>query len=148
MSTMNPSTHDLELVFDRLSDEELLRRCESGTLTEEAQRIALNEAHLRGLNPVEPQPVAEKKEEAPYYGDFVVVARGLNIMQAQMYQSLLESAGVPAEIGDANISRVYGLLFSANIKVPEAFVPEARKVIAAFRRGEFALDDDFESDGS
>ena len=145
--TMNPSRRDLEQVFENLSDEELLLRCESGTLTEEAQRIAENEAHRRGLDPVEPQPVAEKQEEA-YYGDFVVVVRGLNMTQAHLYKSLLESAGVPAEVGDANLSRIYGFLFSANVKVPAAFVPEALKVFAAYRRGEFALDDNFDSDGS
>jgi hypothetical protein len=144
---MNPSRRELELVFDSLSDEELLLRCESGTLTQEAQRIAVNEAHRRGLDPVAPQPAAEKNE-GTYYGDFVVVVRGLNMMQAHLYQSLLEAAGIPAEVGDANLSRIYGFLFSANVKVPAAFVPEALKVFAAYRRGEFALDDNFDADGS
>ena len=143
---MNPTRRELEQAFDSFCDEELLLRCESGTLTEEAQRIALEEAHLRGLNPVEPQPVVEKEET--YYGDFVVVARGLNMMQAHLYQSLLEAAGVPAEVGDANFSRIYGFLSSANVKVPKAFVAEAQKVFAAFRRGEFALDENFEPDGA
>ena len=144
---MNPTGSELELVFENLSDDELLLRCESGTLTQEAQRVAVSEAHRRGLTLVEPQSVAEKKDES-YYGDFVVVARGLNMMQAHLYKSLLEAAGVPAEVSDENVSRVYGFLFSANVKVPEAFVPEAQKVFMAFRRGEFTLDDDFNSSGS
>ncbi len=144
---MNPTKQELEQVFNGLSDEELLARCESGTLTEEAQSIALKEAHLRGLHPVERQPVVEKGEE-PYYGDFVIVARNLDMTEANLYRTLLESAGVPAEVGNADFSRAYGSMYSANVKVPEAFVPEAREVFAAFKRGDFALDDDFESDGA
>ncbi len=143
---MNPTRQELEQVFKGLSDEELLVRCESGTLTEEAESIALQEARLRGLNPVKPQPVAENEET--YYGDFVIVARNLNMTEAHLYKSLLESAGVPAEVGDANFSRAYGSMYSANVKVPETFVPEAYEIFAAFKRGDFVLDDDFESDGA
>lgn len=143
---MNPTKHELEQVFKKLCDEELLVRCASGTLTEEAKSIALKEAHLRGLNPTEPQPVVEKEET--YYGDFVIVVRDLNMTEAHLYKTLLEAAGVPAEIGDANFSRAYGSMYSANVKVPEAFVLEAREIFAAFKRGDFVLDNNFESDGA
>ncbi len=143
---MNPTKHELDLVFENLCDEELLSRCASGTLTEEAKAIALKEARLRGLNPIEPQPVVEEKET--YYGDFVIVARNLNFAEAQLYKTLLEAAAIPAEVGDANFSRAYGSLYSASVKVPGAFVAEAKEVFAAFKRGDFALDDEFEPDGT
>ena len=143
---MNPTGHELELVFESLCDEELLSRCESGTLTEEAKAIALKEARLRGLKPIEPQPVVE--EQDAYYGDLVIVVRNLNLGEAQVYKTLLEAAGIPADVGDANFSRTYVSLYSANVKVPGAFVDEAKEVFAAFKRGDFALGDDFEPDAT
>jgi hypothetical protein len=143
---MNPTARELEQVFESLCDEELLSRCASGTLTEEAKIVALKEARLRGLNPIEPQPIIEEKET--YYGDFVIVARNLNLSEAQVYKTLLEAAGIPAEVGDANFSRAYVSLYSANVKVPAAFVGEAKEVFAAFKRGDFALGDEFEPDAT
>ncbi len=146
IAMMNPPKHELEQAFATLSDEELLARCESGTLTDEARSIALKEAHRRGLNPVKPQLVVEK--ESPYYGDFVIVARNLNMAEAHLYKMLLEAAGIPAEVGDANFSRAYGSMYSAYVKVPEAFLAEARGIFAAYNRGELALDKDFKADGA
>lgn len=146
-TAMNPTRQALENTFEGLSDAELLSRCGAGTLTEEAQAIAANEARRRGLEPPEPLPpvedaVAGKKEA--YHGDFVIVARNLNLTEAHLYQSLLESAGIPAEVGDTNFSRIYGSTYSANVKVPAAFVAEANEVFAAFKRGDFALDESFD----
>lgn len=142
---MNPTQQELEQVFANLSDEELLARCAPGILTEEARPIALKEAHLRGLNPVEPPPVAEQEET--WYGDFVIVLRDLNMAEANLYTMLLKNAGIPAEVGDANFSRAYGSMYSANVKVPQGFVIEARELLDAFKRGDFVLDDDFKPDG-
>ena len=143
---MNPTEHELEAVFKNLCDEELLARCASGSLTEEAQVIAEKEARHRGLNPIEPQPIAE--ESATYFGDFVIVARHLTSTEAYLYKACLEGAGIPAEVGDANFSRAYVSLLSASLKVPETFVAEAKEVLAALKRGDFALDDGFKSDST
>lgn len=144
---MKITRQDLETEFERLNDEELLSRYASGALTEEAQAIAMQEARRRGLELPERSPpvedgVAGKQEE--YYGDFVIVARDLNLTEAHLYQSLLESAGIPAEVGDTNFSRIYGSTYSANVKVPQAFVTDARQVFAAYKRGDFALDEGFD----
>ena len=143
---MKPTAHELEQIFKNLCDEELLSRCASGCLTEEAQAIALKEANLRSLNPVEAQPAVEERET--YFGDLVTVVRNLTSMEAHLYKTLFETAGIPAEVGDTGFSRVYVSLNSASLKVPETFVAEAKKVLAAFKRGDFALDDDFKSDGT
>ena len=90
-------------------------------------------------------PVVDEKETC--YGNFVIVASNLNSAEAHLYKTLLEAAAIPAEVGDANFSRVYGSLYSASVKVPGAFVAEAKEVFAAFKRGDFALDDEFEPDG-
>ena len=144
---MNQTGPELERLFENLSDEALLSRCAAGTLTEEAQTIAMQVARRRGLEPQVPLPavedaVAGKKES--YYGDFVIVARDLNLTEAHLYRSLLESAGIPAEVGDTNFSRIYGSTYSANVKVPQAFLADAEAVFAAFKRGDFALEDGFE----
>jgi len=141
---VNTTEHELELVFKNLRDEELLLQCASGSLTEEAQAIALKQARLRGLNPIKPQPVVEERET--YLGDLVIVVHNLTSTEAHLYKTLLEATGIPAEVGDVNFSRAYGSLYSASVKVPETFVAEAKEVLAAFRRGDFALDDEFKSD--
>lgn len=141
---IEPTQEELEQEFESLNDEELLARCESGILTKNAKSIAFDEAHRRGLNPVERQPVVE--EDETYYGDYVIVVPDLNMAEADLYKMLLEAAGVPAEVGDTNFSRAYGTMYAAYVKVPEAFVDQAREIFAAFRRGDFAIGDDFEPD--
>lgn len=144
---MNKNRQELEMRLRNFSDGELLSRCASGTLTEEAQTLAMQEARRRGLEPTAPLPPVEEAvagKKADYYGDFVIVARDLNLTEAHLYRSLLESAGIPAEVGNTNFSRIYGSTYSANVKVPQAFVAEADAVFAAYRRGDFALKDGFE----
>ena len=143
---MKPTEHELELIFKNLCDEELLSRCGSGCLTEEAQAIALKEARLRGLNPIEAQPAIEERE--PYFGDLVIIVRNLTSTEAHLYKTLLEAAGIPTEAGDTNFSRAYVSLYSASLKVPGTLVAEAKEILAALKRGDFALDDEFNSDGT
>ena len=142
---MNPTDQEFEAVFKNLSDEALLEQCESGNLTAAAQLVAMKVARLRGLHPVEHQPVTEQDE--PYFGDFVIVGRELTTFEAHLYKERLESAGIPAEVGNADFARAYSSLYSAVIRVPMAFVDQAQEVLAALSRGEFAIDDDFKSDG-
>ena len=132
----------------KIPDEELLARCAADNQTEEAQAAARKEARQRGLNPIDPSPVVEESET--YLGDRVIVARYLTPTEAHLYKSCLEGAGIPAEVGDANLLQANELLFSAlggaSLRVPEAFVAEAKEVLAAFERGDFALDEGFEPD--
>jgi hypothetical protein len=44
-----PDRSSLQETFEELADDELLRRCASGDLTELAQSIALTEVRARGL---------------------------------------------------------------------------------------------------
>ena len=132
----------------KIPDEELLARCAADNQTEEVQAAARKEARLRDLNPIDPSPVVEEGET--YLGDRVIVARYLTPTEAHLYKSCLEGAGIPAEVGDANLLQANELLFSAlggaSLRVPEAFVAEAKEVLAAFERGDFALDEGFEPD--
>jgi len=88
--------------------------------------------------------------EDPYHGDLKIVARYLTPTEAHMLCACLQAAGVPAEAGDTNLVQAHSLLAGAVggacLRVPEQFVPEAMQVIAAFKRGEFALGEDFDFD--
>ena len=56
---MHPPENELTRIYRDFSDEELLRRWRSGSLTEAAQKIALEEMAARGISP---PPVAAQQE--------------------------------------------------------------------------------------
>jgi hypothetical protein len=146
---MDPHRHDLEVLFQSLADEELLRRCASGELTDFAQSIALKEVRVRGLTPRE-APQAPPPPAGDYQGDWVIVARYLSFTEVHLLKSRLESAGIPAMVGDAHLIQTDALLTpamrGANVRVPAAYVREALEIVAAFKRGDFRLADDFDPD--
>ncbi len=140
---------DLEEMFRSLADDELLRRCASGELTDLAQSVALSEIRARGLTPPKP-PQAPPPPEEDYQGDWVMVARYLSFTEVHLLKSRLESAGIPALVGDAHLIQTDALLTpamrGANVRVPAAHVREALEIVAAFKRGDFRLDEDFDPD--
>jgi hypothetical protein len=139
--TMNTSTSDLAQRFRELSDDELLSRSSSGDLTEDAQAIAIAELGARGL-PL-PAAISASPVIAAHSGDLETVARYMDPTQAHIVRSCLEAAGVPAVIADDNLVRMLSILSVAvggvRILVPVDRLAEAREVIAAFNRGDFAL---------
>ena len=137
---------DLVTLFESLADEELARVLSSGELTEQAQSLAQAAATKRGLDlPARQLESAEQASE--YQGDMTMVARYLTPTEAHLLCSCLHAAGVPAEAGDTHLVQTHSLLTGAlggaNVRVPANFVAEALNVIAAFKRGDFELDDDF-----
>ncbi|HEY0665012.1 MAG TPA: DUF2007 domain-containing protein [Gallionella sp.] len=144
---MNTDRLDLSKRFREMSDEELLSRCGSGTLNEIAQSVAIDELSSRGLQLLEPLNTLHERPE--YEGDFEVVARFLNPTDAHIVCSCLEAAGVPAIVADANLVQTNSLwaiaIGGVRILVPATRLGEAKEVIEAFNRGDFALSDDGES---
>ena len=73
------------------------------------------------------------------------VARYLIPMDATLVQGCLVAAGVPAVLADANLVQTDLLLAPAlggvGILVPDAYVRQAESVLAAYERGEYALDE-------
>ena len=67
-----------------------------------------------------------------------------------MLASRLNAAGVPAVAGDTHFVQTYSLLIGAvggaSVRVPANYVSEAREVIAAYKRGAFALGANFNPD--
>ena len=78
--------------------------------------------------------------------DLFEVARYLIPMDASLAQGCLVAAGIPAVLADAHLMQAHMLLAPAlggvRILVPREHVQEAQAVLEAFRRGEFALDED------
>jgi len=139
----------LQDLFGSLTDEAIVARIQSG-LDPDAYEVACRELRSRGI---EPPPIAQEPgtpaEAPPYLGDMVILARDLNSTEAQMLASFLNSAGIYAEPGDVDTTRsssLWSIAFGgAKIRVPQAQLAQAQQVLAAFNRGEFALDDDSEA---
>ena len=146
---MSPEREDLEQVFRALADDELTHRVASERLTELARWVAIAELKRRRLQvPVANSGRANANEGNVYHGDMTIVARNLDATEAFMLCSCLRAAGVPADSGDTNLVQTHSLLTiavgGACVRVPENYLAEAREIIAAFKRGEFQLDEDFD----
>lgn len=147
---MNPDRVQLEQLFSRLSDEELVARGSSGGLTDLAQEVANAEAKSRGLS-LKPLMVTTDDavtQPGVYHGEMQMVARHLTPTEAHMLASFLMTAGVPAEAGDTNLVQANALLSSAVggacVRVPAAFVAEANELMEAYKRGDFELGEDYD----
>ena len=85
-------------------------------------------------------------DSADYEGDFETVARFLDPTDAHIVTACLEAAGITALVADANLVQTNALWAIAaggvRILVPARHAAEAKQVIAAFERGDFALPDD------
>lgn len=88
-------------------------------------------------------------QDFDHSGDWQIIESLLTPTEAHMLKSCLAAAGVPADAGDTNVVQAQDLWFNAmggvRLRVPQAYVAEAQEVIAAFRRGDFALGDDFDA---
>jgi hypothetical protein len=138
---------DLVTHFNEMSDEELIIRCSSCSLTEIAQQIANTELEERGL--VLPKTTTLNGSEISQNVDFTTVAQSFSPTDAYLIAGFLEAEGIPTIVADANFVQANSLLSIAvggvRIQVPINFVTEAQKVIEAWERGDFALKDDDES---
>jgi hypothetical protein len=145
---MNNDREDLAKRFDLLATDELLRRCESGSLTALAQEVALAELQRRGVMPrmAEPEPEAPAAEEEAYAGDMLLAARCLTPTEAHILQACLEAAGIPSVVTDDQLLQANAFLTAAvggvRVLVPASCLAQAKEVIAAFHQGAYQLPDD------
>lgn len=88
-------------------------------------------------------------DNGEYEGDFVTVAQFLNPTDAHIVCMCLEAAGIDAVVADANLVQTNSLWAVAvggvRIRVTESRVAEAKEVIDAFNRGDFAIPEDDDS---
>ena len=135
--------------FRLYSDEELLDLYRSGDLTELAQTVAHTELASRGIDPgpagTPSSPLPEAQPEPVVEGDLVMVARIYDPLEAEMLRGRLESEGVPAMVADtltAQTNPFYKLAIGGvRVMVPEAYLAQAREIVRADVRGDYALDD-------
>lgn len=96
------------------------------------------------MNPA-PSPL---EETTPYLGEMAILKRDLEPTQAHLLSAFLRRCGIDAETGDADLVRIQPLLAialgGAKIRVPQSQVAEALELLAAYERGEFALDENTE----
>ena len=78
--------------------------------------------------------------------DLFMVAQCLDPMEAHTACGCLVAAGIPAVIADNNHVQAYQLLAPAvggvRVLVPESFIQQAKEVLEALARGDFALGED------
>jgi hypothetical protein len=135
-------------LFSKLADQDIIARVKSG-LNPDAHEMACRELRRRGI---EPPSIAEEPvhpEEPPYLGDRVILARDLEPTEAHILAARLAAAGIHADPGDVNTVQTNALwtiaVGGAKIRVPQSQLAEARRILDAYRRGVFALGDDFDT---
>ena len=78
--------------------------------------------------------------------DLVIAAQYLVPTDAHLAQGCLAASGIPAVVADNNVAQAYDLIAPAmggvRVLVPESFLQQAKDVLAARERGEFALGED------
>lgn len=144
---MTPSLSELAEHFGQLSDEELLSRYGSESLTEEARAVAAQEMRRRGLEvPGHNASVAQGVEAEAYAGDFEIIARFFRPTDAYVLRSCLEAAGIPVLVTDDQLAQTQSLwaiaMGGARVMVPANYVADAKEIIAAFNNGSLALGED------
>ncbi len=132
--------------FARLDSSELQRLVTGDQMTDAARELAHAELKLRGialdLADSELSPVSSDVD----LGAFETLRQFLNPTEAHMAAACLQANGIPAFVADANLVQANMLLGIAlggvRLQVPFALTSEAKIILAAYDRGEFALDEE------
>ena len=83
---------------------------------------------------------------------FTTVAAYTDPIEAQLALGLLQAEGIPARLDDTGTAIANWewrlAIGGMRLRVPDAQVVHARRVLAALEAGEYALDDTFPADGA
>jgi hypothetical protein len=148
---MDISEADLTKHFRELSDEALLEQLRAGTLTPVALEVAEREARSRDLEipdaePVDAEADSLESDEPGDDVDLVTVAQFSNPLKANVLRACLESHGIFAYVWGEHLGVAHVFMSIAGggvrVQVRADQVDQAREVIAAFERGDFALEDE------
>lgn len=152
---MEVSKQDLEERFRALSDEALLDRVRAGTLTPLALDVAIDELRARSIVDIPDFDATEQPEESAEPEsdpdpdtdvDLVTVARFSNPLEANVLRGCLESHGIFAFVWGEHLGTAHVFLSVASggmrVQVRSDQVAQAKEVIAAFERGDLAVDDE------
>lgn len=148
---MNNNRDDLEETYNQFSDEEIIRLFSSGNLTELAQSVALNELKLRHLaTPSKVNSDNESIEIENLEANMRVVADHLTVPEANVLCGLIQTEGIPSDVGDSNFTNL-NLPFpsafgNAYVRVPTEYVKQAMDFINAYNQGRYAFDASLDGD--
>lgn len=144
----------LAALFADLSDDALIERMRSGSLTDGAMRVAQEEADSRGLRAERPaQETRGQATEEPWHSgtqggaDLVNLIGLLKPMEAEVLRSRLEAEGVYATVADTDLARIGWAAPAeggARVLVAERDFEKAKTVLARLQRGDYSLDENKE----
>ncbi len=138
---MKISREDLTERFRSFSDEELLSRAGSGTLTPLAQEVAEAELRSRGMEPASPAASSDVTDDQAI--DLTTVAEFWDPVQAHLLRACLEAHGLFCFVWGEHLATANNFLSAASggvrLQVRSDQVEEARGVIAAFECGELMI---------
>lgn len=81
-----------------------------------------------------------------YLGDMVTIARPYKPIEANLLKGVLEAAGIPASVADANLVQAHAWMANAvggvRVQVPASFVEHAKLVLSDYEKGAYQLDGD------
>ena len=147
---MEVTREDLTQGFESLSDEELLQRLRSGTLTPLATEVAGDMLRSRGVGPLSFRGAADSTVESVVgldgeESDLVTVSVEWDPLKASLLRALLESHGIFAYLWGEHLATANLFLSNAGggsrLQVRSDQVSQARELISAFERGELEAPD-------
>jgi hypothetical protein len=142
---MTTSHRALAEQFSELESEELVRRLQSGQLTDTAGAIARAELDRRGMH-VPPAAEGDAEEEMlESGGDMVTLDTFDKPTEAHILVARLQAEGIHAIVADANLGQAQPFLrFAAGgvrVLVAATQLSRARSLMDAIRNGELAIGD-------
>jgi hypothetical protein len=145
LDTKSGADVNLQEFFDNLTDEELIRRVSAGGLTEEALLVALAELGCRGISDPRDQDAAASSETEEFV-ELAILEKGLPPDEAQQLAGCLQCAGIPYVYGDIRrmLDGRRAVVVSLSLLVPPALLAEAQEAVAAYNRGDLAIDENFD----
>jgi hypothetical protein len=133
----------LEREYERLSDEELIRMCESGRLTELALDVARKELAQRQIDAPMPPDATEEPLAEPEISGFATVYRTLTLSEAQLINGRLLIEGIPSHVAHEHTLQALGSVMGGfQVRVPLESVVLAKQILSDILSGKLALDDD------
>jgi hypothetical protein len=135
---MNNHFDYLKNLYETYSDDEVVRLYTSGDLTEEAEKVAINEIKARKLkvpnhDDSNSNTDLEHAENSMTASDMKVIANNLRFDEAIILSELMIAEGIPSDVGSTTLQNAFfpsGL--SGVVRVPKKYISQAIPVIEAF----------------
>lgn len=136
---MDITKEELAAQFDKLSNNELLRRVQSGTMTPLAYDVACEELHARGVEFESDEAIEDEanfEEPLPAGVGFVTIAHLVNPLRANLLRSFLQSEGIVVHLLGEHLGTTHMFLSAGTggirVQVRSDQVTRAREMVAEF----------------